>query len=153
MPALDAEVDSLLPGPTAGTVYVGGKFATVDGVAQKGIALLNAPPVRWSPRSSRRPSTVAVLDLKLAGSHLLMAGTFTTVKKLAHGGIASLNPTTGALDPFVNIQLPGTTTSTAPARMPASAAPSIAVAPDGYQGGGHRQLQDRRRAGPRPGRR
>ena len=29
------------PGPTAGTVYVGGQFGTVNGVKSKGVTLLN----------------------------------------------------------------------------------------------------------------
>ena len=49
----------------------------------------------------------AVWTVQLAGGHLLIAGMFTTVNGAAHAGLASLNPTTGALDPYINIQLAG----------------------------------------------
>ena len=40
-PTLDGPVDSVIPGPTPDTVYVGGQFSTVNGVKSKGITLLN----------------------------------------------------------------------------------------------------------------
>ena len=45
--------------------------------------------------------------IRLTGGRLLVGGTFSTVNGVAHAGLVSLNPTTGALDPFMNIQLTG----------------------------------------------
>ena len=39
-PGLDGAVNAVLPGPTAGTVYVGGDFNNVGGVKAKGLVLL-----------------------------------------------------------------------------------------------------------------
>lgn len=131
VPVLDGEVDSLLPGKVANTVYVAGKFSTVNGVAHKGIIMLNT--LTGTTVTTFKPPAIdsAVLDVKFAGSHLLIAGTFTMVKKSAHAGIASLNPSTGALDPFVNIQLAGHHNFTGTGAESGVGGNVIAVAPDG----------------------
>ena len=48
-----------------------------------------------------------VNDLVLRSGRLYVAGTFSTVAGKPHAGLASLNPTTGALDPFINVQFAG----------------------------------------------
>ena len=55
-PQLDGTVETLLPGPTAGTVYVGGAFNNIGGVKAKGLVLLNVTdgsPGRRLPVASR----------------------------------------------------------------------------------------------------
>src|SRR4029079_18697123 len=46
-------------------------------------------------------------DIVLRGNRLYVAGDFTKVANVFHRGLASLNATTGALDPFMNVQLTG----------------------------------------------
>ena len=45
--------------------------------------------------------------MALLSGRLLLAGTFTTVKSVAHGGLASVNATTGAIDPYLSINVSG----------------------------------------------
>ncbi|HKD96847.1 MAG TPA: hypothetical protein VKB69_04510 [Micromonosporaceae bacterium] len=106
-PTLSDEVDSLLPGPTPGTVYVGGKFNTVNGVTHNKLVELNLSD--GSVVSQFAPFNLdgIVNDIVLSGTHLVLGGTFTKVGNIAHAGLATLNPTTGATDPFMNIQLAG----------------------------------------------
>ena len=106
-PTLDGPVDSVIPGPTPGTVYVGGQFGTVNGVKSKGITLLNLSD--GSIVSGFKPPALngIVEAMRLSGGRLYITGTFTLTGSVTHDGLATLNPTTGALDPFMNIQLTG----------------------------------------------
>ncbi len=107
MPTLNGDVFALIAGPTAGTVYVGGTFSTVSGVARKGIALLNVAD--GTVVTSFVPPVVngQVHALVKAGNRLLLGGSFTKAGSINHAGLASLNATTGKLDPYLNIQLTG----------------------------------------------
>ena len=106
-PTPNGAVDFVLAGPSAGTVYVGGTFATVNGVKSKGIVLLNVS--NGSIVTTWKPAILngAVYSARVSGGILFVTGTFTTVGGVAHSGIATLNPTTGALNPYMNVQLTG----------------------------------------------
>jgi hypothetical protein len=106
VPALSGEVDAIAPGP-AGTVYVGGRFGTVDGVAQKGVALLDLAD--GSLVRSFDPPYVngIVTELAVQRGRLLLGGTFHTVGGAARSGLASLDAGTGALDDYLDVQLAG----------------------------------------------
>ncbi len=100
-PVLNDYVETLVPGPTAGTVYAGGKFGTVNGVAKKGLVLLDV--ATGQAVSSFRPGYFngLVQDLALRAGRLLVAGTFTKVGSVTRGGLASLDPTTGAVTGYL----------------------------------------------------
>ena len=106
-PTLDGPVYAVIPGPTAGTVYVGGQFNTVNGVKSKGITLLNLSD--GSIVTGFKPPALngIVQAMRLSGGRLYLTGTFTLAGAATHDGLVTLNPTTGALDPFMNIQLTG----------------------------------------------
>ncbi len=108
-PALNGgvDVDAVLPGPTSNTVYVGGSFSTVNGVKSKGITLLNLSD--GSIVSGFTPPALngAVQAMRLSGGRLYLTGGFTLVGTATHDGLATLNPSTGALDPFMAVQLTG----------------------------------------------
>ena len=46
-------------------------------------------------------------DMALVGGRLFVAGTFTAVKSVTHAGLVSVNPATGALDPYLTVNLTG----------------------------------------------
>ena len=107
-PNVNGNVNSVLPGPTANTVYIGGAFTQVNGQAAQFVAELDL--TTGNLVSTFKPPTFNfgyINDLVVRGNRLYLAGTFTKVGGKAHGGLASLNATTGALDPFMNIQLTG----------------------------------------------
>ena len=77
-------------------------------------------PVRNAamPKTLRRPCTSErwpntgmknsmTIDASVTASSEIVRGTFSTVAGKPHAGLASLNPTTGALDPFINVQFAG----------------------------------------------
>jgi PKD repeat protein len=107
-PNIDGDVNSVLPGPTSTTVYIAGTFNNVNGTPAKLLALIDfttgalvttfhVPVINFGP----------VNDMVKSGNRLYIAGAFTKVGAKPHGGIASLNATTGALDPYMNVQLAG----------------------------------------------
>jgi hypothetical protein len=100
-PALDGDVEALLPGPTAGTVYVGGDFNNLNGVKYKGLVLLNVSNGSRVTTFKAPAMNGVVRSVKRSANRLYLGGTFTTLGGVAHGGIGTLDATTGALDPFM----------------------------------------------------
>ena len=107
VPTLDGAVETLKPGPTAGTVYVGGDFNNVNGVKAKGVALLQIANGQMVAGFAPAPMNGVVFSMARFGNRLLIGGTFTSLNGSTHDGIGTLNATTGALDPYVNVQLTG----------------------------------------------
>jgi hypothetical protein len=79
-------------------VYVGGDFTTVNGVAKSRLASLNATTgavnAGFTANLDNRAYTI---DIVPDASRVLVGGNFTRVNGAANAGLASVNPTTGAL--------------------------------------------------------
>ncbi len=140
-PAVDGAVAALLTGPPSlpGTVFIGGSFSHVNGTAVKGVALLSLSDGSLVAGFGSPILNGVVNSLTMAGSRLLIGGTFNKVGGLAHAGLASVNATTGAVDPYLSVQLaghhnygvnctPGSRCSSGPI-----GASRLAVSPDGTQ--------------------
>ena len=107
-PTVNGDVNTVLPGPTPTTIYIGGAFTQVNGTAAQFIAELDT--TTGALVTSFKPPSFNygfVNDMIQRGNRLYVAGTFTYSGGQPHGGLVSLNATTGALDPFMNIQLTG----------------------------------------------
>lgn len=104
-PVLNGEVTDLEPGPTAGTVYVTGRFTQVNGANNNKVALLNVGD--GTPVAGFRASPIngVVNTAVRSNGRLFVGGFFSTVGGVPHAGIATLNPQTGALDPYTNNQV------------------------------------------------
>ena len=100
-PAVNGDVNSLVPGPAAGTVIVGGAFTVVSATVAKSLTMLSVSTGARITTFVPAVANGAVKVLKRAGTRLFVGGSFTTLGGIAHGGIGTLNATTGALDPFV----------------------------------------------------
>lgn len=96
------DVRMLLPGPTPGTVLVGGAFNTVNGQTRRNLAVLNLAD--GSIDSTFNPPALngAVNSAVRAGNRYLIGGIFTAPNRL---GLASLDATTGALDSYLKVSL------------------------------------------------
>ena len=107
-PTVDGQVQQLLPGPTAGTVYVAGDFTKINGKGPNHLQLLDVATGLAVP-SFKAPTTdggIETMDL-LPGNRLFIGGYFTKIGTATHGQLASLNATTGALDPFLDLTVAG----------------------------------------------
>ena len=106
-PTFDSTVEAIAAGPTAGTVYVGGAFTNVNGVRSKGIALVDLSTGAQVSGFAPAALNGVVYSIARVGTHLLVAGTFSTAGGAAHAGLVSLNPTTGKVDSWVGLQFAG----------------------------------------------
>ncbi|MEH1017085.1 malectin domain-containing carbohydrate-binding protein, partial [Micromonospora sp. CPCC 206060] len=105
-PAVDNEVRAVIAGPTPGTVYLAGKFNTVNGVTRRKLALLNVADGSLTAGFAGPAFNGLVNDLALAGGRLFVGGIFTTAGNAnPRGGVASLNAATGALDSYLTTTL------------------------------------------------
>jgi hypothetical protein len=91
-PALDGAVNAVVPGPTTGTVYVGGRFNTVNGVKSKGLALLNLGNGAAVSGFKAPAMDGVVQDLRLSNGKLWIVGSFTALAGTTHQGAGTLNP-------------------------------------------------------------
>ena len=107
VPALNGQVNALLPGPTANTVYVGGLFTTLNGAAVPKLVLIDT--TTGAKVTTFKPPALNgyVGDIKRVGNRLFVGGAFTKAGTATHGGLVTLNASNGALDPFMNIQVAG----------------------------------------------
>ncbi|HYN97174.1 MAG TPA: malectin domain-containing carbohydrate-binding protein [Pilimelia sp.] len=133
-PVVDGAVTAVIAGPTPGTVFIGGRFNTVNGVNRRKVALLNVADGSLVTSFTGPAFNGAVQDLALAAGHLLVGGNFTTADPSnARGGLASVNATTGALTGYLTATVtenhnwtPGSTNARAPVGVD-----KLALAPDG----------------------
>ncbi|MFC0532212.1 PKD domain containing protein [Phytohabitans kaempferiae] len=96
-PRLDGPVYALAAGPD-GTVYVGGAFRTVNGVAQRGLARLS---VESGARVTGFTASINWGDVRTLATHgqwLYAGGTFSAVNRVPRIALARLNAGSGAVD-------------------------------------------------------
>jgi hypothetical protein len=131
LPVLNGQVNALLPGPTDDTVYIGGKFTSVNGVTRRDLALIRTTD--GSLVTSFVPPALngAVNTLDKSGNRLFAGGIFTTAATIAHGGLVTVDATTGALDPFLNVQLTGHHNYDGTGASAGVGADALRVSPDG----------------------
>lgn len=106
-PQLNGEVDSLLPGPGGSTVYVGGNFSSVGGHPSSRVAQLSVSTGQPVTTFNAAQFNGEVNSVKLADGLLWVGGYFNKVDNIAHGGLATLDPTSGKLSSVMNVQLAG----------------------------------------------
>jgi hypothetical protein len=99
-------VRSIIPGPIPGTVYVGGGFNNVDGVATR-VVLLDATTGAIVPGWKAKNANGPVWTLASGQGQLFVGGTFKTFAGTARGGFATLDPTSGALTTYSTLAFTG----------------------------------------------
>ncbi len=131
VPTVNGEVDAIVANADSTGVYVGGLFTSAGGVATR-LAEFNLS--NGSRVGTFNPSLNGPINaMALVGSRLFLGGNFTTVKGTTHQGLVSVNSASGALDPYLTVNLTGNhnygrVAGSAQARVGAT---DIAVSPDG----------------------
>ena len=151
-PTVDGQVQQLLPGPTPDTVYVAGDFTKINNKGPNHLQLLNVNTGQ-AVTSFKAPSTnggIETMEL-LPNNRLFIGGFFTKIAGVNHGQLATLNATTGALDPFMDITCRGHH-NTGTGAQGADRTSRVRRHPGRRPPGRDRQLPHRRRPGPRPDR-
>ncbi|MHB8457793.1 MAG: hypothetical protein ACYDBS_08930, partial [Acidimicrobiales bacterium] len=138
-PVLNADVQAVLPGPTAAngdpTVYVGGTFSTVNGVKTGHVALLDVLTGQPVAGFKAVPMNGVVDTMALTHGQLIVGGRFTTAAGTVVDGITSLDPLTGALTNYISFGGVQQHHSWTPSCSNCAEAPvgvaKIAISPDG----------------------
>jgi PKD repeat protein len=107
-PSTNGQVYSVLPGPNDHTVYVGGDFTQVNGQPEQFLTMLDTVTGAIVPTFNPPAFDFGMIrDMAKSGNRLYVGGFFSKVGGVDHAGIATLNVTSGALDPFMNVQFAG----------------------------------------------
>ena len=101
-PALNGTVEAMVASPD-GQVIIAGRFTTVGGVSQRGVAKLNATTGIRDATFGGRVGGGNVLDIARSGNTIYLGGTFTTAVGVTRSKLAALNATTGALITSFNV--------------------------------------------------
>jgi hypothetical protein len=105
MPDIEGgEVSTISVAPGGQAVFVGGEFATVNGVAAKRLVKLNLADGSIDTNFKGVVSVGSwVEDSQVLGNDLYIGGAFSSINGVARGRLAALDVNTGALDPNVNV--------------------------------------------------
>lgn len=95
-PQLDGTVESIAAAPDGTSIIVAGRFETVDGAAQRSLAMLDADGTRVPSFAGQ--SNGYVNKVLVRGSRLIVGGRFSTVDNQERANLAVLEASTGALD-------------------------------------------------------
>ena len=101
-PSMSGEVTAIIPAGDGTSVFVGGKFTTIDAVKASKVARLSVATGARVP--GFKVATVgggAIRDLRLVHGQLVIAGDFTSIGSVVRGQMASLDPASGALTGFL----------------------------------------------------
>jgi len=107
VPSFDGEVTSLLVAPDGQSVWAGGFFNNVNGQPSKSLAKLRVSDGQRVAGFTPPSMDGRVKDLRLSGGRLWTSGTFATVAGSPGAGLVTLNPNTGARDPYMGLTISG----------------------------------------------
>jgi hypothetical protein len=106
-PSVNGTVNSIALTSSCTHAYIGGSFSKVDGVSANNIAYIrtyNNTLVKDFAHSANNKVNTVLLTPK---GHLLVGGQFTSVNGGRHAYYASLNPSTGRDDGYLNLHISG----------------------------------------------
>ncbi|HET9422298.1 MAG TPA: PKD domain-containing protein [Nocardioides sp.] len=104
-PQLDAQVNAIVPSPDGSALYVGGAFKKARTTNVRNVVKIDTTTGALITAFKNPSPNGTVLDLALVGDRLFVAGSFTTMATVPHGGLAALNATTGAVDEYMGIDV------------------------------------------------
>jgi hypothetical protein len=104
-PDFNEDVNAIEAAADGQSIYVGGSFTTLNGLPRSGLVKISVPGGVVDP-TFKATANKMVNDMELVGDRLIVGGRFTKISKVALPLLAALDPTTGAVLPWMN--LPGT---------------------------------------------
>lgn len=107
-PSANGTVRSVVPAADGQSVYVGGQFSQVDGVATRKVLRLRTSDGARVTTFSPPMISALIHDMKLVGDRLFIGGEFTQIGNATRTSLAELDPTSGALRPGLNLTFSGT---------------------------------------------
>ena len=107
LPNPNGEVLVVLPAGDGETVYVGGSFTSIGGVARDSLARIRVSDGAVLPFNAGN-ITGRVRDLALHNGRLWLGGGFTHVGGRAQAALTTVDPTTGASQGYMSLAIAGT---------------------------------------------
>jgi hypothetical protein len=107
VPDPNGTVTTVIPAGDGTSVYVAGSFSSIGGVARKNVARVRVSDGAVLGSFNAGAITGQVKDLRLADGRLWLAGAFTKVQGRSQGALATVDPATGAFDPFMGLPVAG----------------------------------------------
>lgn len=101
-PAVDEEVSVVLAAPDGKSVFLGGRFKTVNGVVMRRLARVNVSDGSLFSGFRNASIDAKVTDLRMIGAQLVVSGAFSTVWAQPRELLVGLNPDTAAMTDFIN---------------------------------------------------
>ncbi|PSK66573.1 hypothetical protein B0E53_01452 [Micromonospora sp. MH33] len=117
-PVVNGTVKALAASPDGRSLYLGGAFTTVNGVAAPRVARVDAATGARVAGFAPAALNNQVNDMRLVGNRLILGGAFQTVGGVTRRALAALNATTGAADASVNLRIEGPRKTTSGATAP-----------------------------------
>ncbi|WP_374251079.1 hypothetical protein [Micromonospora sp. R77] len=111
-PVVNGTVKALAAAADGRSLYLGGSFTSVNGVAAPRVARVDAATGARVAGFAPAVLNNQVNDMRLVGDRLVLGGAFQTVGGVTRRGLAALNATTGAADGTVDLRLDGPRTTT-----------------------------------------
>jgi hypothetical protein len=103
-PALNGDVQAVTPNATGNGYYAAGHFSSVGGFGTHVALFTTAGQLVTSFKVS---ANGVIRSLALVSGHLLIGGEFTNLGGANRGGLASVNPATGAVDNYLTVPVTG----------------------------------------------
>ncbi|MCW2780153.1 MAG: domain containing protein [Marmoricola sp.] len=107
LPNPNGEVRSVLPTGDGSTVWVGGDFTSIGGVARQNLARVRVSDGAVLSTFDAGPITGEVRELALSNGRLWIAGAFTHINGHAQKALATVDPETGAVQPYMGLLIDG----------------------------------------------
>lgn len=113
----DGPVNAVERSTGGSALWLGGEFKKLDGVAAKGLVrwdvATDTVSAAFQPGIGADGGTSKVYDVKYFCGRLWVAGDFTSAGGVARTALVSLDPTTGAATPQVDLDISGTANAAA----------------------------------------
>lgn len=107
LPNPNGTIRVVIPAGDGETVYVGGQFSSIGGVARDSLARIRISDGSVVTQFNAGDIAGSIRDLRLSEGRLWLAGAFTHVNGRAQAGITAINPTTGANLTYMSQQIAG----------------------------------------------
>jgi hypothetical protein len=105
-PNVNGQVNSVALSPDCSVAYLGGQFTAIGSTTVKNIAAVSTATGLVLPAFASKAGG-KVEALLSVGGHVLAGGFFTGINGSSRGYMASLNPTTGLDDGYVDLNISG----------------------------------------------
>jgi len=113
-PALNGLVENIEPAPDGASVFVAGRFTTVNGAAWRGLVKLRVSDGSRDTSFAGRLTNGYGIALKVSKGRLFLGGQFTGTNGGTRRALAAFDAATGAVDPSFNLPVTGPRRGTTP---------------------------------------